>query len=164
MKRPVRVLILLACAVGPALALAEEGLTISVKRLTLETALKIAQGAMDACRSKGIQISVAVVDRDGALQVKLRDTIAAPITLEISERKAFTAVNFNAPTSGLLSRSDSALGRLDSIILLAGGVPIEVGGSLLGGVGVSGAPTGDTDEACALAGVNRVMEDLQLAM
>ena len=143
---------------------ATEPLTVPVKRLTLETALKVAQGAMEACRNKGIQIAVAVVDRDATLQVKLRDTIAPPITLELSERKAYTAVNFNAPTSQLLSRSESALGRVDSIIFIEGGIPIEVGGNLMGAVGVSGAPVSTTDEECAKAGIDKVLEDLELGV
>lgn len=143
---------------------ASEPLTVAVKRLTLETALKVAEGAMEACRNKGIQISVAVVDRDATLQVKLRDTIAAPVTLELSERKAYTAVNFNAPTSQLASRADTPIGRIDAFVMSAGGIPIEVGGNLMGGVGVSGAPVSETDEECARAGIAKVMEDLELSM
>lgn len=143
---------------------ADEALTVAVKRLSLDAAIKVAQGAVAACREKGIQIGVTVVDRDGAVQVKLRDTIAAPITAEISEQKAVTAVNFNAATSQLARRADTPIGRIDGLVMSAGGVPVEVGGSLLGAVGVSGAPSGETDEECAAAGIAVVMEDLQLGM
>ena len=78
-----------------------DAMTVSVKRMTLETATAIARGAVVACRELGIQIGVTVVDRDGTVQVQLRDTIAAPITVPISKMKAFTAVNFNAATSAL---------------------------------------------------------------
>lgn len=153
---------LLAGSLSVLTAQAAEPLTVSVHRLTLDTALKVAQGAVVTCREKGVHITATVVDREGIVQVKLRDTLAAPITVEISERKAYTAVNFNAATSQLLDRSDSALGRLDSIFLLAGGIPIEVGGNLMGAVGVSGASS-ETDEKCALAGLQGVLEELQLA-
>ena len=121
---------------GPALA--SDPMVVQVKRLSLDTAVKIAQGAIEACREKGIQIGVTVVDRDGTVQVTLRDTIAAPITVPISEMKAKTAVNFNAATSALSERADTPVGRVDGLVMSAGGVPVLVGGSsLVAGVGVS---------------------------
>ena len=137
---------------------------VSVKRMTLETATAIAQGSIDACREQGIQIGVTVVDRDGIVQVQLRDAIAAPITIPISKTKAFTAVNFNAATSALTSRADTPIGRIDGLVMSAGGLPVQAGGSLLGGVGVSGAPSGETDEACAQIGLDKVMDDLEMGM
>jgi uncharacterized protein GlcG (DUF336 family) len=162
MKKTIAALLLASFVAGPAAA--EDVAMVSLKRLTLDMAVKVAQGAIAACREKGIQIGVTVVDRDGTVQVTLRDTIAAPITVPISKMKAFTAVNFNAATSALGSRADSPIGRIDGLVMSAGGVPIQVGGSLVAGVGVSGAPAGETDEECAQAGVDAVMEDLELAL
>ncbi len=145
-------------------AFAEDApLTVSFKRLSLETAQKIGQATIDACREEGIQIGVTVVDRDGVVQVQLRDTIAAPITLPISYKKAYTAVNFNADTSALAERADTPVGRQDFLVMSAGGATVTSGGSLVGGVGVSGAPSGETDEACAKAGVAAVQDDLDMA-
>jgi uncharacterized protein GlcG (DUF336 family) len=144
--------------------LAEEPLTVSVKRLSLDTAQRIAKASIDACREKGIQIGVTVVDRDGVVQAQLRDTIAAPITIPISYKKAYTAANFNSDTSGLKDRADGPLGQLDFLLLLGGGVTVSSGGALLGGVGVSGAPASETDEECARAGVEAVKDDLEMAM
>jgi uncharacterized protein GlcG (DUF336 family) len=141
---------------------AEDELVVSVKRLTMGTAVKIAQATIESCRKKGIQIAVTVVDRDGTAQVKLRDTIAAPLTLNISAQKAYTAANFNAATSTMAERGDTPVGRVDGLVMSAGGVPIEVGGSLLGAVGVSGAPAGETDEECARDGIAAVQDDLEL--
>ncbi|MCU7923594.1 MAG: heme-binding protein [Candidatus Thiodiazotropha sp. (ex Dulcina madagascariensis)] len=138
--------------------------TITLKRLSLETANQIALGAIEACRKQGIQIGVSVVDRDGTLQAVMRDTIAASITVPISRQKAFTAANFNAPTSALKDRADTPIGRIDGLVMSAGGLPIQAGGQLLGGVGVSGAPSGVTDEACAQAGIDKVIDDLEMAM
>ncbi|NEX17537.1 MAG: adenosylcobalamin biosynthesis, GlcG-related protein [Halochromatium sp.] len=143
---------------------ADDPMMVSVKRLSLETAQRIAQATVDACREKGIQIGVTVVDRDGVVQTQLRDTIAAPITIPISYKKAYTAVNFNAATSALEPRADTAVGRQDFLVMSAGGVTVEVGGSLVAGVGVSGAPAGETDEECAQAGVDAVQDDLDMAM
>jgi len=151
-----------AFAAAPALA-ADEAMVVSIKRLSMDTAVKLAQATVAACREKGIQIGVTVVDRDGTVQVQLRDTIAASITVPISKMKAFTAANFNAATSAMTARADTPIGRIDGLVMSAGGLPIQVGGSLLGAVGVSGAPEGATDEACAQKGVDAVAGDLELA-
>ncbi len=152
-----------ATVMAPAVA-AQDAPMIAVKRLSMETALTIAQGGVAACRKQGIQIGVSVVDRDGTVQAQLRDTIAAPITLSISRQKAYTAVNFNAATSALGSRADTPIGRIDGLVMSAGGIPIQVGGALVGAVGVSGAPSGKTDEECAQAGIDKVIDDLEMAM
>ena len=145
-------------------AMAEDTMMVSVKRLSLDVAVKLAQASIAACREKGIQIGVTVVDRDGTVQVQLRDTIAAPITAPISKMKAFTAANFNSATSAMSARADTPIGRIDGLAMSAGGLPIQVGGALVGAVGVSGAPEGATDEECAKAGLDKVMEDLELAL
>lgn len=145
-------------------ALAEDSMVIQVKRMSMETAGAIAHAAIDACRKKGIQIGVTVVDRDGIPQVVLRDTIAPTITLPISKGKAYAAVMFNVPTSELAERANSPIGRVPGLVMSAGGVPIQIGGSLLGGVGVSGAPSGETDQECAQAGVDAVATDLEMSM
>jgi len=151
------------CVTAPALA--EDPMVVQVKRLSMDTAVKIAQGAIEACREKGIQIGVTVVDRDGTVQVTLRDTIAAPITVPISEMKAKTAANFNSATSAMTARADTPIGRIDGLVMSAGGVPVLVGGSaLVAAVGVSGAPAGETDEECALAGLAKIQEELDMAM
>lgn len=138
--------------------------TVNLKRLTLETANRVALGAIEACRKEGVQIAVTVVDRDGTVQVVMRDAIAAQLTLSISRQKAYTAANFNAVTSALSERADSPIGRIDGLVMSAGGVPIQAGGQLLGGVGVSGAPSGETDERCAQAGIDKVIDDLEMSM
>jgi uncharacterized protein GlcG (DUF336 family) len=138
--------------------------SVSVKRLSLESANRIAQGAIEACRKKGIQIGVTVVDRDGTVQAVMRDTIAAQITVPISRMKAFTAANFNAATSELTSRADTPIGRIDGLVMSAGGLPIQAGGQLLGAIGVSGAPQGKTDEECAQAGIDTIIDDLEMEM
>ncbi|MCU7916419.1 MAG: heme-binding protein [Candidatus Thiodiazotropha sp. (ex Gloverina cf. vestifex)] len=154
----------LMCFSQAGVAEEEASPTVSLKRLSLETATAVARGAIEACRKEGIQIGVTVVDRDGTVQVVLRDTIAAQITVPISRQKAFTAVNFNAATSALTSRADTPIGRIDGFVMSAGGLPIQAGGQLLGGVGVSGAPSGETDERCAQAGVDQVIDDLEMSM
>ena len=143
---------------------AEEPLSISVKRLTLDTATKVAQGAIDSCREKGIQIGATVVDRNGIVQVAMRDTLAPTITLDISKGKAYAAANFSVNSSALVDRANTAVGRAPGLIMSAGAVIIEAGGVIYGAVGVSGAPSGKTDEECAAAGLDAVLEELEMAM
>jgi uncharacterized protein GlcG (DUF336 family) len=163
MKAAIPTLIAVILTTSPVLA--EDPTVIPLQRLSLGAALKVAEGALEACRAKGIQIAATVVDREGTVQVTLRDTIAAPITVPISTMKAFTAVNFNAATSAMTERANTPIGRVEGLVMSAGGVPILVGGSaLVAGVGVSGAPDGATDEECALAGVAKIQEELDMAM
>ena len=166
MKQSITTLTMLAALLASPILLAEDEAppTVNLKRLSLETANQIALGAIEACRKQGIQIGVTVVDRDGTVQATMRDTIAASITVPISRQKAFTAVNFNAATSALKDRANTPIGRIDGLVMSAGGLPVQAGGQLLGGVGVSGAPSGETDEACAQAGIDQVIDDLEMEM
>jgi len=151
------------CLMSTTPAIAEDEVSmVSTKRMSMPTALMIARATVDACTELGIQVGVTVVDREGIIQVTLRDTIAAQITVPISHRKAYTAANFNSPTSALGDRANSPIGRAPMILMSAGGLPIEVGGSLVGAVGVSGAPSGETDEQCAQAGIDAVIDDLEM--
>ncbi|MBT2968685.1 MAG: heme-binding protein [Candidatus Thiodiazotropha sp. (ex Ctena orbiculata)] len=164
MKHTLMTAILIAGISGWAVA-DEDAPSVNLKRLSLESANRIALGAVEACRKKGIQIGVTVVDRDGTVQAVMRDTIAAQITVPISRMKAFTAANFNAATSALSkSRADSPIGRIDGLVFSAGGLPVQAGGQLLGAVGVSGAPSGETDEECAQAGIDTIIDDLEMEM
>lgn len=145
-------------------AMAEDAMVTQVKRMSMDTALTIAKAAITACREQGIQVGVTVVDRDGIPQAALRDTIAPTITLPISEGKAYAAVMFNVATSELGSRANTPIGRVPGVVMAAGGLPIQVGGALIGGIGVSGAPSGETDQACAQTAVDAVQTDLELSM
>jgi len=143
---------------------AEEAPVVSIKRLSMEMALQIAQGAIAQCRKEGVQVAVTVIDRGGHPQVVLRDVLAMDLTLEISKQKAYTAMSFNSPTSALEGRFTTpfSVPKIDGLVVSAGGLPITAGGTILGGVGVSGAPSGTTDEKCAKAGVDAVIADLEM--
>lgn len=165
-KKPLLITGLVACLCLPALGNAEEpALTVNIKRLSLETALRIGQAAIAECRKQGVQIAVTVVDRGGHPQVVLRDVLAMDITVPISRKKAHTALAFNSATSALESRfkGSYSVPKIDELLISAGGVPVNIGGAIMAGVGVSGAPDGKIDEACAKAGVAAVQDDLELA-
>ncbi|MEW5894041.1 MAG: heme-binding protein [Pseudomonadota bacterium] len=160
-------LIAASCVVAftlPALA-ADVPVVVKIPRLTVEASEKLARAAIDACRKQNIQIAVTVVDRSGDAMVVLRDTLAPPVTLEVSRQKAYTAVNFNAATSTMTNRFTQpfSVGKIDGLVFSAGGVPIEAAGNIVGAVGISGAPTGEQDEACAQAGIGAIQFELESA-
>jgi len=142
---------------------ADDSPSVTIKRLTLESANKVAMGVINACRKQGIQVSATVVDRDGQVQVVVRDTLAPLVSVKISKMKAYTAANFTTDTSAMVSRAGTAVGSVEGLVMAAGGNIIQIGGVTYGAVGVSGAPSGKTDEACAKAGINAVVEDLEMA-
>ena len=142
---------------------AEEPMVVQVNRITSDVATTIAQASIAACREKGIPISVTVVDRNGIPQVQMRDTMAPPISWKISQKKAYTAIMFNAKGSQLESRANSPLTSLgEGLAFMAGSVPISAGGKIYGAIGVSGAPDGRDDEKCATAGLDAVLMDLEM--
>lgn len=153
---------------GPGSASAAQGdqpVMVNIQRLSMDTALAIARTAIEQCREEGVQVAVTVVDRSGDPQVVLRDVLAMDFTLTISRQKAHTAMAFNAPTSTLEERFTApfSVAKVEGILPAAGGLPITAAGAIVGGVGVSGAPSGQIDEKCARAGIDAVQMDLEMA-
>ncbi len=152
-------------ALGAAPVAAGDDAFVVFKSLTPEVALEAAQAALKQCRDNGFQIAVAVVDRSGLPQVMLRDRFAGLHAPDTAVRKAYTAVSFRTST-GELAKSvrsgqlDPGLAQLPRIALLGGGLMIEAGGSMVGGIGVSGAPGGDKDGECAKAGLDAIRDKL----
>ncbi|MFG2123418.1 heme-binding protein [Streptomyces sp. NPDC048710] len=139
----------------PAAVSARSGNLTETTHLTLDAATKAAQAAVDAAEKDGRQVSVAVVDRNGNTLVTLRGDGAGPQSYESAERKAFTAVSWNAPTSELAKRLEQApnLKDIPGTLFLGGGAPVTAKGAPVAGIGVAGAPSGDLDERYAQAGV-----------
>ena len=140
--------------------------TYTVKLMTPETALKAAQAALKKCRDDGFQVTVAVVDRVGVAQVLLRDRFAGPHTVRMAVDKAWTAVSFRVSTAELAQATQpgsaqSGIRNRPRVAAVAGGLMIESGGSLVGGIAVSGAPGGDRDDACARAGIAAIRDSLE---
>ena len=138
---------------------------VNIKRISLDMAMKLAQATIAECRKQGVQVAVTVIDRGAHPQVVLRDVLAMDLTLTISKQKAYTAMSFNTATSALGGRFTDpfSIGKVEGIVTSAGGLPINAGGNILGGVGVSGAPSGETDEKCAQAGIDAIIDDLEMA-
>jgi uncharacterized protein GlcG (DUF336 family) len=144
---------------------AQDG-SFQVKSLTPETALVAAKTALESCRSQGYQVAVAVVDRAGLTQVFLRDRFAGPHTVDVATNKAWTAASFRTSTSALAQetqpgKSMSGLRSTARFLAAGGGLVIEGGGFIYGGIGVSGAPGGEADEACAKAGLKAIADAIE---
>jgi uncharacterized protein GlcG (DUF336 family) len=145
---------------------AQEAL-VTYKVLSPDTALELAQAALKACRAKGFQVAVAVVDRFGNPQVMLRDRFAGPHTPSTAINKGWTAVSFRTNTTDLLGltqpgQPQAGLRALPNVVVLGGGIVIEGAGAILGAVGVSGAPGGPEDDHCAKAGIEAVRDKFEL--
>ena len=147
-------------------ALAQEPV-FSTKALTPETALTAARAALESCRKQGFQVAVAVVDRSGMTQVLLRDRFAGAHTVEVASNKAWTSASFRASTATMAvetqaGKPQSGIRAHARFMGVAGGLPIDGAGSLLGAIGVSGAPGGEADEVCARAGIAAILEAIEL--
>jgi uncharacterized protein GlcG (DUF336 family) len=154
----------LLSATAPGVASAQDG-TYAVRLMTVETALEAARAALDTCRKSGYPVAVAVVDRSGIPQVLLRDRYAGAHTADMALDKAWTAVSFRTSTGALAEATlpgtpQSGIRERPRVTAVAGGVLVEGGGTLLGGIGVSGAPGGAADEACANAGVAAIRDKI----
>ena len=141
---------------------------VTFRSLAPDVALEMAQAALESCRDEGYQVAVAVVDRMGVTQVVLRDRFAGPHTPGTATRKAWTAVSFRADTLSLSQNTgpDSAQSGardIDNALMIGGGIPVTVSGSIVAGIGISGAPSGAADHACAQAGIDAVSTELELS-
>ena len=159
----------LVAALAVALALAApvraQDALVTYKSLSPELALDLARAALGECRNRGYQAAVAVVDRFGVTQVMLRDRFAGAHTPATAAGKAWTAASFRTNTTDLFALTQpgmpqAGMRNLPGAVVLGGGLVIEAGGSLVGAVGVSGAPGGDADDACAKAGIDAVRDKL----
>ena len=130
--------------------------------LPLDMAAAAARAAVDACFAEGHNVSVAIVARSGVTSVVLRADNAGPHTVGSSIGKAFTSASMGRDTAGLAgfigeNPANDGLRDMDSrMVIQAGGLPIKIGGALVGGIGVGGAPSGDIDAGCARTGLDAI--------
>jgi uncharacterized protein GlcG (DUF336 family) len=151
-------------AAAPA-ARAEEGI-VTYKSLAPDVAIDLARAALNQCRKDGYQVAVVVLDRFGAVLVEMRDRYTPVAAIDIAKGKAWTAVTFTRDSGEFVKgvkdgTISPGLAVLPQVTPLVGGLMIQAGGALLGGVGVAGAPGGDKDEACAKAGLAAVQDKLE---
>ncbi len=138
---------------------------LTQKLLSAPLALTIAQTAYEACAQQGHHLFVTDVGLEGETLDAVRGDGSAPHTFENSQRKAYTARTFRAPSGEFAQRvkDNPATGavHLSGVIAAQGALPIKVGDVVIGAVGVSGAPGGEKDEACAKAGIDKVADQLK---
>ena len=137
---------------------------ITQRVLSLDLAETIARGALEKCRTDGYRTSITIVDASGVVKIAMRDDGVSPHTVDVSRRKAFTAMIYRRSSAETLKgwqATPPPAPNIEGTIALAGGLPIRAGSEILGGLGVSGAPGGDKDEACANAGLAKAAESLK---
>jgi len=152
---------------GGAASASAQKLLASYMTLSTAAAQQAAQAALTRCQKDGFTVAVAVVDRGGQPLVVLRDNLAGAHTTQTAVNKAATAVSFRTDTTELAAttqagKAQSGIRQLPNVIAVGGGLMIRAKGSLVGGIGVSGAPGGDADDVCAKAGIAAIQDALEL--
>ena len=135
--------------------------------LNLDLAQELAMATVQSCRDDGHQVSAVVVDRSGNDRVVMRDDRAAPQTISIAGDKARASVMSGLDSGDFVANREDIrdeMNNVDGILMLDGAILIEAAGRMLGAVGVSGAPGGDLDRACAEEGMEAIREELDFAM
>jgi len=137
---------------------------LTQKALSNDAALAVVQGALEKCHADGYKVSLTVLDASGLIKVQVRGDSTGPHTLEHSRRKAYTALTFKRPSAETAKAWAAAATPppvIEGTVAAAGGVPIRTGQDVIGAIGVSGAPGGEKDEACANAGIAKIADLLK---
>jgi uncharacterized protein GlcG (DUF336 family) len=136
---------------------------ISERSLSLDAAMAMATAALERCRADGYKVSITVLNRHARTAVVLSEDGVNPHTVENSQRKAYTAFTTRSPSAEMAKRPQPSLASfmlLDKISALEGGLPIFAGKELVGAIGISGAPGGEKDAACAQVGIDKISKGL----
>ncbi len=151
------------CATFPASAATQT--VLNVRTLSFAAAHAAATVALEQCKKNGYAVTVTVLDRLGRTKVVLHDDNANPHTVENSLRKAYTSLTSRTPSGEYGKRvtsnpTSAGLLNLDKITTVEGALPILAGKDVVGAIGISGAPGGDKDAACAQAGIDHIAKGL----
>lgn len=130
--------------------------------LPLSLAVKAVAAAVEYCKKDGYKVSATVVDKGGVLRALMRADGAGSHTVDSSRKKAYTAASVGRPTSemaelvGKMPALQGLRDMNDNILILGGGLPIQIGGETVGAIGVGGAPGAHLDDACGQAGLDAI--------
>ena len=138
--------------------------------LSLDLAVEAAQEAVRVCSAQGWPVSVAVVDTAGNVKLQAKGDHSTIHTKDSSFRKAYTVATMG-PIFGFdrlgvwveklkSNPSAAALASIPGIVLLPGAVAVKIRGETVAAIGVGGAPGGDKDEECAVAGLDKIKNRL----
>ena len=159
MTKALAVAALIAAACAPGAASAQTQGLITQRGLSVNAAIELAQAALERCRADGYKVTITVLNHLATTSVVLSDDGVNPHTVENSLRKAYTAFTTRNPTVEMAKRTQPGLASfmlLDKITALDGALPIFAGKDLVGAVGISGAPGGEKDSACAKVGIDKI--------
>ena len=158
--RPIPALAALALAATASGSASAQAL--SERSISIKMAMAVAQSALEACTPR---VSVAVLDRSGRMKVFLQGDNASPHNIELSRRKAYTALTFRRTSLEWTKRTETqnqGQRMLSDVVAQQGGVPIFIGDEIIGSVGLSGAPNGgQQEEDCANAGIAKIADQLK---
>jgi uncharacterized protein GlcG (DUF336 family) len=163
----------LALAATSNAILAQQGGQPPARGPEMALALEAAQAAVAACAADGVKLATSVVDSAGVLRLLLTADGTSDDQIDISRKKAATAVALKAATSAVadkMEKDQAFKAKIEADKTLfprPGGVPLMVGNDVVGAIGASGAsrlngvPGGMRDEACAKAGLEKIKARLR---
>jgi uncharacterized protein GlcG (DUF336 family) len=135
------------------------------KNVSMAMAIAIIQGTLEQCTKDGYKVSIVIVDKGGNVAASVKGDGTNPHTMEFARLKAYTARTRGQTSQATMKQMEDPafafLKLIPGVVGIGGGVPIKAGNELIGGVGVSGAPGGEKDEACANAGLAKVADALK---
>lgn len=138
---------------------------LTEKNVSMKMSQAIIDGTIEQCTKDGYKVSVVIVDFAGLVHASLRGDGTNPHTMEFARKKAYTARTRGQTSLEFMKLTDNPanayLRQIPDVVAVGGGVPIKIGNMTIGGVGVSGAPGGEKDEVCALAGIAKVADQLK---
>ena len=136
--------------------------------IPVDIALEGISTAISTCLRSGYKVSALVVDSDGVPIALASGDGAAAITQRIAMGKAQTVIKYKMTSGQAAEKAAADPAFMASAVAYPlvgpprqGGIPIVVAGKTLGAMAVSGAPTGDKDEPCAIAGLGRIQGRLK---
>ncbi|GCE78674.1 hypothetical protein MSKU3_0149 [Komagataeibacter oboediens] len=150
-----------------------QGHVVLMPKLDWTTAAHLAMEAVAACAGQGYSVTATVVDTTGHQQAVIKGDSVPLQSLSVSYRKAYTAYSYGLAfnmntTSELIAAkvtgpANGALNTIPEVLFVPGGVTLRRASdqTVLGGIGVSGAPGGEKDEACAQAAVTKFRGDFR---
>jgi uncharacterized protein GlcG (DUF336 family) len=149
----------------PVASASAQGL-VTNHRVSSAVAGELVAGAVAACKEQGYNVTATLVDIDGVRQAMLRGDGAGVATLDVSNDKAYTAMTTRTDTGVLVERAKSTppsqiVLKEPHMLLAQGAIVLKIGEEFVAALGVSGAPGGDKDEACARAALDKVSDKLK---
>jgi len=146
----------------PVTTIADSDLTIKTQLITHGIANKAVMAAVNECTKRGYKVAAALTGRDGNILAFVRHPLAGPHTIQVSQRKAYTAATLQSPTGKQIQKERPDLNFAPGILLIQGAQPINIAGHFYGGIAVAGADT-STDENCAKHGLAVITDALEFA-